>query len=530
MQDEIEAKPEATPLSQNRRLIGAAALIAAGNIIQRILGLGRETVIATLFGASGSLAAYRLVAFVPQTLYQLIAGGEMVTSSLVPVFSEFVAKNERDSLWRAVSITLSTVAVVVTTAVLLLELFAPLVARLIGASNLQDPTLLPEAIGILRLILPVMLFLSISSVFTAVLQALERFTLPAFTIALYNASIIAVALIWPTSVRSLAWGMLLGSFLMILLQIPGLQDAKLSFDLNWRHPVVRRLLSLYAPIILGLVINQLGLFIGLNLATRTGDESVNYMAISTTLYQLPLGLVVVGLSTAILPTLSKQAFGPDDQFKTTLADGLRLVLTLILPAAFGLFALAFPIIQLLFEYGAFTTLNSSITASVLRVDLIGLPFAAVDQMLVYAFYARKDTLRPALVGIVSVVFYVVMASFLISPFGLLGLMAANAGKIILHAAIMIFLMNRYLGQMDGFGIRPVFIKSLGASIATGTVAYLSWQWLSGGNPSPYFLNRAINVLIPGVLGGGIYVVLAYIFNLQEIKAVFRLISSVKIWK
>src|SRR5690606_21601993 len=112
-------------------------------------------------------------------------------------------------------------------------------------------------------------------------------------------------------------------------------------------------------------------------------------------------------------------------FMHTLGEGIRLVCVLILPATAGLFALAGPVVALLFEHGQFTAGDTAMTAQVLRYYLFGLPFAAVDQMLVFASYARKDTLRPALVGVVSIVVYVLVAALLLEPYGLLSLMIAD---------------------------------------------------------------------------------------------------------
>ncbi len=522
-----DPQPEdnATPLSQNKRILSAAVLLATGNIIQRLLGMAREIVKANLFGASGTLAAYNLAALVPNTFYQLIAGGEMITSSLVPVFSDYVAQAKREELWAAFSTFLSIVTLVLLAAVALIELFAPQVAWLVGADNLQDPELLPLTIALMRWTTPVMLFLSISSVITAVLYALQRFTLPAFTIATFNAAIILVALLNQDNIFSLAWGMLLGSFLMILLQLPALRDATVRFQLNWRHPVVRRILALYAPIVLGLLVNQAGILIGYNLATRTGDESVTYMSYSTTLYQLPLGLVVMGLSTATLPMLSQQANRNLKAFKETLAQGLRLVLALILPAAAGLFALALPIIQLLFLHGEFTAQDSFVTSQVLRVDLIGLPFAAVDQMLVYASYARKDTLRPALAGVVSVIFYIVLAQWLIGPFGLLGLMAANASKLVLHAAIMIWLLNYQLGGLRGHGVTMIGLKALTAAVATGITALLVYQALLTFIEPTTLAYKLVLVTIPGVIGAAVYLACAWFLKIEEFLSFIHMIQN-----
>lgn len=517
-----EAEEMARQNEQNRRFMNAAVVLIVANVVQRVLGMAREIVVANLFGASPALSAFNLAKLVPDTLYQLIAGGEMMNSSLVPVFSDYVARSRREELWAAFGTVVSLVVVVLSAAVLLVELFAPQIAWLVGARNLEDPALFPLTVNLLRVTAPVMLFLSLSSVMMAVLYALRRFTLPAFTTAVFNIGIIAAALLWPGNVFALAWGMLAGSIMMIALQLPALRDMSLRLNFNWRHPVVRRILRLYAPIVLGLVVNQAGIFIGYNLATLTGDRSVNYMRFSTTLYQLPMGLVVVALSTAILPTLSQQS-SILKTFKKTLAQGLRLVITLILPATVGLFVLSIPIIQLIFEHGKFTPVDTIITAQVLRIDLIGLPFAAVDLMLVYASYARKDTLRPALVGIASVVFYVAVAWVLLEPLGLLGLMVANAAKLVLHAAIMIWLLHRQLDGLRGFKITNVLLKSGAASLITGLLVWGGLRFVQSLGLPPQLPGQLIQVLIPGLIGGVAFIGMGWLFKIPEIKLTFDLL-------
>ena len=498
-------------------------MLAVANVIQRILGLVREAVKVAFFGATGTLDAFTLAEFMPQTLYQLIAGGEMVSSSLVPVFSEYAAKKNKDELWSAVSITFSIVTVIMVGLVILTELFTPVVAGLLGAKNLTDSGLLPLTVQLMRVTAPAMLFLSVSSIMTAALNSLERFTWPAFTISLFNASIIVAAFLFPNNVSSLAWGMLIGSFLMIVLQLPGLSDAKLRFQLDFGHPVVIRIMRLYAPILLGLFVNQFSLAFGFNLATSTGEGAASLMRTSTTLYQLPIGLVVVALSTAILPTLSQQANRPLQEFKRTLAGGLRLVIALILPAAIGLFALAPAIINLLFQRREFGPLQTELTAQILRIDLIGLPFAGIDLMLIYASYARKDTLRPALVGVVSVVFYVVAASILTASYALPGLMAANAGKIIVHTILMLILLQRNLDGLRGFGVSGIFFRSLFAALLTGLVSWVTWYYLSGLLGSGTFASKLLPVLIPGGLGLFVYLIVANKLGIEEVRHLTNLL-------
>lgn len=512
-------------------MVRAAAVLAIGNVASRVLGLARETVKANLFGASGLLSAYTVAAYVPASLFDLIIGG-MVNSSLVPVFSDYAGaaghaagETERrrhwDELWDVASTFLSVATVFLLVVVLLVELFAPQVAWLIGARNFQDAELEIISIRLMRLATPAVLFLSLSSILTGLLYALKRFTLPAFTAAVFNGTIVVAALVWPEQITSLVWGLLLGSILQVVLQLPALRDARLRWHLNWRHPAIGRILRLYTPIVAGLVINQLAIALSYNLATRTGDASVTYMAYATTLYQFPLGLVVTALSIATLPTLAQQAGGRLAEFKQTLAGGLRLVLTLILPAAAGLFALAGPIVALLFEHGRFTPQDTVTTALVLRVYLFGLPFAAVDQMLVFASYARQDTWRPALVGVVSILFYLGVAVALLESLGLLSLMVADAAKHVLHTLIMLWLLERHLGGLAGHHVWSSLLKSLAAAALTGLAAYglaiLASHWLPAGS----FFARLTTVAAAGAAGLAVYALAVPLLDIQEARSLWQ---------
>lgn len=519
------AEPTAPPTPQqqaaSRGIAQAASILALGNVASRILGLARETVKANLFGASGLLSAFEVAAYVPTSLFDLIIGG-MVSSSLVPVFSDYAAKEQRETLWSVVSSVLSVATAVLLFVVVLVELFAPQVAWLVGANEFTDPALTAVSIRLMRVVTPAVLFLGLASVLSGVLYALKRFTLPAFISAAYNGTVVIVALIWPAKIDSLAWGILLGAVFQVVLQLPALRDARLRWRFNWQHPAIRRILRLYAPIVAGLVVNQLAIALSLNLATRTGDQSVSYMRYATTLTQFPLGLVVTALSIATLPTLSQQAAALAD-FKRTLAEGLRLVITLILPATTGLFALAIPIVALLFEHGEFTAVDTQVTALVLRVYLVGLPFAAVDQMLVFASYARKDTWRPALVGVISIVIYTITAVLLLKPLGLLSLMVADAVKHIVHTLIMLWLLQRHLHGLRGHNVTVTTLKSLAAAAATGLAAYGAAVFLPPFLPDDGFVFKLALVMAGGMAGVAAYTIMVLWLNLTEAKSLPRLL-------
>jgi putative peptidoglycan lipid II flippase len=294
--------------------------------------------------------------------------------------------------------------------------------------------------------------------------------------------------------------------------------------LNLRHPAIRRIVRLYIPILAGLVVNQLAIMLSYNLAIRTGDQSLNYMNYATTLYQFPLGLVVTALSIATLPTLSRQAVADLGAFKQTLGDGLRLVLALILPATAGLFALAPVIIGLIFEHGRFTAADTATTALVLRVYLIGMPFAAADQMLVFASYARKDTWRPALVGFVSILIYTLVSLILLESLGLLSLMVADAVKHVVHTLIMLWLLRRQLGGLAGQGVALSAAKSLLAAALTGLAAAGAAQLaLNSLGTLDSSLARLLPVLAGGLAGILAYTAAVFALNIRETRGLPRLL-------
>lgn len=516
------------PPAEATGMARAAALIAAGNIVSRVLGLARETVIANLFGATGMVSAFRVAQIIPTMLYDLLVGG-MVSSALVPVFSE-QAERDRGGLWHLASLILSLAVVVLGVTVLLIELATPQIAFLMAGGF--EPELLAATARLMRITTPAVLFLSLSGIITGLLYALKRFALPAFTAAVFNAVIVATALIGALAggwgIETLAVGLLLGALLQVGLQLPGLRDARLRFVVDLRHPALRRIGKLYLPVILGLVISQIAIALDRNLASRTGEQSIAWMQFATTIIQFPLGLISAAISLAILPTLSRLASAGGDalnDFMDTLATGLRLVLVLTIPAAVALFALAGPVVALLFQHGDFTGFDTQQTALALRLYLFGLTFAAIDQPLIFAFYARQNTLTPALVGLLGVGFYLVAALLpsLARPMQMSDLVLANSVQLTGHALVMLWLVNR-LAPLQGRGLESTTFKAIAAAAAMGLLLWLTLPFLQAQLPADKLINEVALVGLLSLSGGGIYLLGLYLLRAQELALLFSLLQ------
>jgi peptidoglycan biosynthesis protein MviN/MurJ (putative lipid II flippase) len=333
-------------------------------------------------------------------------------------------------------------------------------------------------------------------------------------------------------VRVLAIGLVIGAALQVLLQLPALRDMRFRPSIDLQHPVLRHILRLYAPVILSLVVASLGVFLDRNLASRTGESSISWMRYATTLREFPLGLVSMAIATAILPTLSRLAAeergAPEKRagFEATLAGGLRLVLVLTLPAAMGLLILAKPLVALLFQHGDFSAYDTAQTATALRYYLIGMLGAAVDQPLIFAFYARQDTLRPALVGIAGVAFYALVALSTLRSLGMIGLILANGAQLFGHALVMLALFERRVGTLRGRSIGPTLLKSLFASAIMGGAVYGIGWGIRLVVADEGLLRWALTVVVGGGVGLAVYVALCALLRVRELDLARALVRRV----
>lgn len=505
--------PEST---EQAGIAQAAGLIALGSISSRVLGLVREQLIAYLFGATGLVSAFGIATKVPKMLYELLVGG-MLSAALVPVFSQVTEREGRPALWALFSRVASLLAIVLAGLVLLLEVLAPQVAWLLGGGF--DPELQDALARMLRIIIPAVLLFGLSGVVTGLLYTLQRFSYPAFAAAVFNLGIIIAAplLAGRLDAYSLAVGVLLGSMLQLLIQIPGMRDVRFRFRLDFSDPALRRILVLYLPIALGLVVSNIQVGIDQRLASSTGESSIAWMDRATTLIQLPHGMVAVAISLAVLPTLSRFSAGGDQEgFRRTLGLGLRLVLVLIIPATLGLLVLAEPITSLLFEHGRFTARDTFWTAWALRLYLAGLVFAAIDWPLNYAFYARQDTLTPALVGVLSVGVYLAVALALLKPMGMLGLVLADSAKHFGHATTMLILTWRRIGNMSDQRLGQTAIKALLASAVMSALMALTLGATTRYAGLDGLPGQLLAVALPLGAGALVYLALASVLRMEEI--------------
>jgi len=527
----------ATPTLQDSTGVArATSILALGTIASRIFGLAQEILMAHFFSPA-IVESFQIAITIPRDLYDLAISGH-VNSAIVPVLAEYGTRS-KDELWELVSLLSGTVLLILSGLVLALEIFAGPIVSIYQAKISPDAMeifagpivsiyrakITPEAIeltiSLLRITSPALLFLGMYAILSGTLLALKRFSAPAFAAAIFNGTLVAcIVLLTPVlGIERAAVGWLLAAAAQCGLQIYALRKSGIRLRVRGarQHPGVRRIAILYAPVLVSLIVDVLiNRTFSYNLASRTRG-SIAYMNWATSLREFPMGLVGTAISIAILPTLSRQALDRTNMsaFKATLGQGIRLALSLIVPATVGMFVLAGPLVGLLFEHGLFDASSTGITALMLRLYLIGIPFAAVDLLLVFAFYAQKDSLTPAVIGLISLAFYMLIALLLQPNYGPYSLMIADSVKFLIHTGISLILLRR---RLNGLGRQRLLLTAAKVALATALMAlvvYLIMRTLTATREPQGLLDRALLVFLPAGVGGVLYIALARFLRIRE---------------
>ncbi|GHO46240.1 murein biosynthesis integral membrane protein MurJ [Ktedonospora formicarum] len=507
-----EAEPEH---SKRGQLVKSATLVMLGNLGSSVLGQLRQSALAGLGTAITGPFATALTPM--QTFLDLLANGT-VSGALIPTFTDYSEEEHQQELRRIVYSLVNLLILVSAVIATIFVFIAPWFVGSVLTGNLA-PNLKPLAITFSQIIICALAVMGPFAILQAVLYSRKEFGVAAFAAGALHLGIIAGAAVtgwWGANQfghYGLAFGVILGALAQIALLVPGLKRQKLPymFVLDLKHPAIRRIFKLYAPLALSYIVSMLFVFLDLGLQTRTpGNPSANLTAtkFATTLIQFPGGLVAAALSFAILPTLSRYATENEDgHFKETLMMGLRLGLLLMIPAAAGLITLRYPIVSLLFEHGGFKSGDANLTAIALQYYAYQLPFLVVDQLIMFAFYARKNTIVPVVVGFVCYGCYALVALPFYRTIGMPALVFANTVQNSLHGIILVILFYRFFGSLKIRSSLPAFAKIIAATIAMVAVAWGLQAWM--GQYDLFSLRTFQGQVLTTLIAGGAAVVVYF---------------------
>ena len=517
MRDDNAPMPTESPA---KRRLGGAVAVGAGIFLSRIAGLIRTRVIVHYIGQRGAADAFAAALRIPNLLQNLFGEG-VLSASFIPVYARLRADGRDEDatrLARAVGTLLALVATVITIVGVLAA--RPIVDTLIPGAQGSERAL---TITLLRITFPGVALLVLSAWCLGVLNSHRKFFLSYVSPVLWNAALIAAALVAGRRffghkdeiVVWLAWGAVIGSAAQFLIQLPTVIAILRSVrpSLAVRDANVQATLRAFVPIVLGRGSNQLSGYIDQALASYLGEGFVAAMSYAQILYLLPVSLFGMAVSAAELPEMSS-ATGDESEravvLQRRLASALRQVVFLVVPSAIAFIAIGGPIVALLFQGGQFNADNTRVVWIILAGSAIGLSASTQGRLLGSAFYALGDPKRPLYAAVVRVAIT-----------GVAGYLLALPLREALGSTVPVTLAGTYQVLM----VKPGYAPEWGAFGLTASAGFAAWieflllrRWLAqriGAVPVPtklglgclaaaiaagaaaYATNLAVDRLVPG---------------------------------
>lgn len=515
-------------MSIRGKIARAATVVGGATLLSRIFGFIRDMVVAQLFGAGMATDAFFVAFRIPNLLRRLVGEGSL-TVSFIPVYSEYIARRPKKEGDELVSVSFSVLAVLLLLVTVLGIFFSPWIVKLLAHGFFQEPEKFRLTVLLNRVMFPYIFFIGLVALAMGVLNSWKHFAAPALAPVFLNLSIIACALLLTRvlgePVLSLAVGVLLGGLAQLLFQIPFIRrkDIALRFLFRLSHPGLRRVGMLMAPSILGLAVTQLNVLVSTLLASYLPEGSVSYLYYADRLLEFPMGIFAIAIATAVLPALSEQSARKDlEALKETLAFALRLAFFVTLPAMVGLIVLRQPILNILFQRGAFTAHSVEMTGQALLFYALGLVAFAGVRIIVPAFYALQDTRTPVKVAVGALVANALLGLGLMGPLRQGGLALATSLAAGLNFSLLVLLLRRKLGHMGASAILRAFLKSLLASVLMGAAAYAICRgstWETAG------VTASKLALLGGAILAGILVYggTCYLLGCEEMRATLKIL-------
>jgi putative peptidoglycan lipid II flippase len=524
-------------VSTNRQIARAAGTVMFAIVLGQLTGLVRGILIARAFPPA-DLDAFFAANRVSETLFTLIAAGAL-GSAFIPTFTGLLARGERPRAWRLASALANLILLILSVLSIVAAVLAPQIVKyLLAPGFAADPAKFALTVDLLRIQLASVLLFGLGGLLVGVLNAHQIFFVPALTPSMYQLGLIfGVLVLGPRlGVRGLAWGVVIGAGLYLLLQIPSLiklmrpgTQAKAATEsrsaggaytptLGLHDPSVREVLLLMGPRVLGIGVVQLNFWVNTWLASQMMTGSVEALQYGFSLMLMSEAAIAQSVAIAAMPTFSAQhALGQVDNLRASLTASLRGVLLLAVPASVGLILLREPIVELLYQRGHFDARMTSLVSWALLWYAAGLVGHSILEILTRAFYAQHDTRTPVIVGVGAMSLNVLL-SFVLSgaftrsgwaPLG--GLALANSIASALEMSMLFILMRHRLRGLQGGSIGRGLLQAGVGSLAMGLVLIL---WLREAGSG-----RLMGVVGVAV-GGLVYMLMMWALKVPELRTAY----------
>jgi putative peptidoglycan lipid II flippase len=505
----------------------AAFVIAVAGILSRVLGLLRDRILATQFGAGDTLDVYYAAFRVPDLIYNLLILGAL-SAAFIPVFTGLIAKEEEGEAWELVNVFLTTALLLLLVIAAIFALFAPQLMRLVTPGFAPDK--MQSVVTLTRIMFLSPVFLGISGIFGGILNSFKRFLIYSLAPIMYNLGIIfgAVFLVGPFGIAGLAWGVVLGAFLHMAVQYPNVKLVGLKYfpHLNFRNNHLQKVLKLMIPRTMGLAVTQINLLIVTIIASTLATGSLTIFNFANNLQSFPLGIFAIPFALAVFPVLSHHAARSErDAFIENFSKTFRQILFFVIPASILILVLRAQIVRIVLGAGKFDWEDTILTFQALGIFSVSLFAQSTIPLLARSFYALHNTRVPFLTGIAGEAVNLAAALILSGYFGVLGLVWAFSLACIVNMFLLVFILRNKLENLDDKKILNVVLKISVSAMCAGLVAQLAKYLISSYIDLDTFIGVFEQMIFAGTFGIGTYLVLTHYFALEEFHYLKKLFST-----
>jgi len=519
---------EPAPGRQGGRIARSTAFFSIATAASRVAGLGREVVAAGFYGTSGPMSAFTVAFQVPNLIRALFADAAL-QPAFVPVFTELLGEKRYKEAFRLASSMLLLVTMVLGAITAFFVLLAPVVMPIFAPGfegEIRDLT-----VTLSQILFPILILLGISGVVVGILNSYDRFGAFAISPLFWNLTIILVlVLIEPLfegqdRIYAYAIAILAGTLVQLLIPTWDLRHTpfRFSWSFDWRHPGVRRVLWLMLPVTISLGLINFNLVIASFFGSLVSDQAPAAIDKAFRIYQLPQGIFSVAIATVLFPTLARFAnAGEINNLRATMANGMRQILFVLVPAAAAILALSEPMIRLVYERGAFDPADTAVVSTALFWFAFSLPTNGLYLLQTRTFFSLQRPWQATGLAVIDLVVSAVAALILYSPFGVGGIVAGTGIGTTTAVIAQAVILRR---EFDGLEIRRLLSTASRITLASAALAGVGWVvWDLLDAVLGRGLAGQIVSLGAGLAAGGlVYLALVRLLRIAELEQITRLL-------
>ena len=515
-------------VGQGGRIARSTAFFSAATAASRVAGLAREVLAAGYYGVSGPISAFTIAFQVPNLVRALFADSAL-QPAFVPVFTDLVGRRQFKEAFRLASTLLLLITTVLGALTAIFVLAAPVIVPLFAPG--YEGHILDLTISLSRVLFPILILLGISGVVVGILNSYDRFGAFAISPFFWNVAIIIALVVLkplfakPDQIYAYAIAILIGTAVQLAIPAWDLRHTPFHFtwSFEWRNPGVRRVLLLMLPVTISLGLINFNQLINSSFGSLVSEEAPAAIDKAFRLYQLPQGIFSVAIATVLFPTLAR--FANNKEFvnlRATLANGMRQILFVLLPATAAILALSHPIIRLVYQRGEFDAHDTQIVATALFWFAFSLPTNGVYLLQTRTFFSLQKPWQATALAVIDLVVSALAAALLYKPFGIGGIVAGTGIGTSTAVFAQAYILRRKFNGLELRRLLSTVIRISIASAALAAVGWVVWDVLDGA------LGRSTVAQIVALgtgltLGAVTYFAVAWILRIAELEQILRLL-------